>query len=216
MDEYVAYTLESALGALYPIWEPMLAKGTIAAGNAKGLEQLVAYDEGRKPYGQAPRLIKTLMNSEADARTKERAMRDLTRMKGKVEAGSIVSTRICITCHKFGAAGTELGPDLADVGKRLSKEELVRSILYPNEKIDPKFLTVNITTKKRDEISGIVAAEDENTVTIRMGAGEQQVVKKADIAKRVTLKVSSMPEDLVQTMSPQEFVDLIEYLASKK
>ena len=42
------------------------------------------------------------------------------------------------------------------------------------------------------------------------------VIQKKDIGKRVTTKVSSMPEGLAGTMSPGEFLDVIEYLKSLK
>lgn len=215
-DEYLGYTLDSALGALSRVWEPLLAKRTIAANNPKGLAWLVDYNVRRKPYGNERRLLQTLMNTNTKPAVRDQALKELAQTPGRARAGAVVSTRICTPCHKIGTAGNELGPDLSDVGKRLSREELIRSILYPNEKVDPRFLAVNIRTKKGEAISGIVAAENQNSVTLRMGGGETQVVRKSDISDRTAVKVSSMPEDLARTMSAQEFTDLIEYLASRK
>ena len=41
-------------------------------------------------------------------------------------------------------------------------------------------------------------------------------IKLADIKKRETQKVSSLPEGLANTMSPEEFLDLIEFLSPRK
>lgn len=62
----------------------------------------------------------------------------------------------------------------------------------------------------------MVAAEDEATVTLKLGGDLVQRVAKDAIAERDTLKVSNMPEGLAAGLAPQEFVDLIEYLASLK
>jgi len=212
-DEYLSYTLDSTLGALTAVWEPRLTKKTIAPKNPKGLAYLVDYNERRQPYGNERRLLQTLMNNKEE-KARDTALKDLAETRGRVKQGAVVSARVCTACHKIGNMGGEMGPDLSNVGARLNRIELIRSILYPNEKIDPKFLVVNITTKKGEELSGFVAAEDDRTVTMRVGAGEPKVLQKSDIAKRTTVEVSSMPEDLARTIPPQEFMDLIEYLAS--
>ena len=214
MDEYLNYTLDSTLGALTPVWESRLRKKTIATKNAKGLAYLVDYNERRQPYGNERKLLATLMNRRSDERARETALKDLAETRGRIKQGVVVSNRVCAPCHKIGGVGGEMGPDLSNVGARLGRIELIRSILYPNEKIDPKFAVVNITTKKGEALSGFIAAEDDRTITMRVGTGEPKVVAKGDIAKRDTVSVSSMPEDLARTIPPQEFMDLIEYLAS--
>jgi putative heme-binding domain-containing protein len=213
-DEYLNYTLDSTLGALTRVWEPRLTKKTIASTNPKGLAYLVDYNERRQPYGNERRLLQTLMNRKIDEKARETALKDLAETRGRAKQGATISARVCTPCHKVGGVGGEMGPDLTNVASRLNRIELIRSVLYPNEKIDPKFLVVNITTKKGAALSGFVSAEDERTVTMRLGAGEPRVLQKSDIAKRTTVEVSSMPEDLARTIPPQEFMDLIEYLAS--
>jgi len=45
---------------------------------------------------------------------------------------------------------------------------------------------------------------------------EQKKIPVAEIEERVKLKQSSMPEGLAGTMSPNEFLDVIEYLRTQK
>ena len=99
---------------------------------------------------------------------------------------------------------------------RLKREELIESIVDPNAKLDPKFVATNITTKDGEELSGLVATEDDQNVTMVLGAGVKQVVKKTNIATRQTLNVSSMPDGLAEGFSAEEFLDLIEYLSVQK
>jgi putative heme-binding domain-containing protein len=97
----------------------------------------------------------------------------------------------------------------------LKREDIAESILYPNLKVDPKYLSVNIRTKDGEELTGVVAAEDDSTLTLQLGAGIVQKIAKADITKRETTKVSNMPEGLAESIQA-EFVDLVEYLAAQK
>jgi hypothetical protein len=46
--------------------------------------------------------------------------------------------------------------------------------------------------------------------------GVQVALRKSDVKTRESIRQSSMPEGLAATMSPQEFLDLVEFLASLK
>jgi putative heme-binding domain-containing protein len=97
----------------------------------------------------------------------------------------------------------------------MKREEIAESILYPNLKVDPKYLSVNITTKDGEELTGVVVTEDDKELSVQLGAGNVQKVARTNIAKRETTKVSNMPEGLAEALQA-EFVDLIEYLAAQK
>jgi putative heme-binding domain-containing protein len=216
LDYYIEYTLEHTLRALEPQWKEAHAKGEFAANNPQAREFASAVAMGRPELIPAMRSLKALIADPGMEQTKrEEAMRTVARAKGKADAGKQVFERTCVACHKIGNTGLEFGPNLSDVGKRLKREELAESILYPNLKVDPKYLTVNITTKDGEELSGVVVEDNDTTLTLQLGAGIVQKVAKNDITKRETTKVSNMPEGLAESIQA-EFVDLIEYLAAQK
>jgi putative heme-binding domain-containing protein len=162
------------------------------------------------------RSLKALVaNPGMEEKERNEAIRTVARAKGKADAGKDVFARTCVACHKIGDTGLEFGPNLSDVGKRMKREEIAESILYPNLKVDPKYLSVNVRTGDGEEMTGVVVSEDDKEISLQLGAGIIQKISKNNISKRETTKVSNMPEGLAEALQA-EFVDLIEYLAAQK
>jgi putative heme-binding domain-containing protein len=216
LDYYLEYTLEHTLRALEPQWKDALAKEQFAKNNPQARDFAATVALGRPELIPAMRSLKALIqNPGMEGEQREDAMRTVARAKGRANAGKEVFDRTCVACHKIGDTGLEFGPNLSDVGKRMNREEIAESILYPNLKVDPKYLTVNVTTRDGEELSGVVVSEDDRELTLQLGAGIVQKVAIDNIAKRQTTKVSNMPEGLAESIQA-EFVDLIEYLAAQK
>jgi putative heme-binding domain-containing protein len=216
LDYYLEYTLEHTLRALEPQWKEAHSKGEFAASNPQARDFAATVAIGRPELIPAMRSLRALIQDPGmEEQQRKDAMRTVARARGKADAGRDVFARTCVACHKIGDTGLEFGPNLSDVGKRMSREEIAESILYPNLKVDPKYLTVNVTTKDGEELSGVVVSENDKELTLQLGAGVVQAVGVDNIAKRHTTKVSNMPEGLAEALQA-EFVDLIEYLAAQK
>ena len=61
--------------------------------------------------------------------------------------GERVFRDTCAQCHRFGTLGKDFAPDLTKVADRLPRRDILRSIFFPNEKVDPKFATTVLATK---------------------------------------------------------------------
>ncbi len=216
-DYWIDYTLEMSLGALEAVWKPEHKAGTIAQGNPTGLAYLNEMELLSKPEGAAAAALKKyLANSSMTQKDRDKAHAEIAKAKGNPDTGKAVFRRICIACHKIFNEGLEFGPILNGVGSRMKKEDIVESILEPNAKIDPKFITTNIETTAGLSMTGFVDKEDNDTLTLRIAGGVLQTFKKSELRKRESLKQSSMPEGLANTMSAGEFIDLVEFLYSLK
>ncbi|MFZ9747626.1 MAG: DUF7133 domain-containing protein, partial [Opitutaceae bacterium] len=119
----------------------------------------------------------------------------------------------CIRCHRAGGEGGDAGPNLAGLGARASRRELLESILKPNAKISAGYDTVVVTLRSGGTAAGIVAAETGTTLTLRNAENQLVPVAKADIARRDGAP-SGMPEIYATLLSPAELRDVVEYLAS--
>jgi putative heme-binding domain-containing protein len=216
MDYWLDYTIHSTLGALRPVWEKPLQSGRIAQNNPAQLEFLSDFDLSLKPGGLASKHLRILMSEEAKPPEREKAYDDLAAMKGNANNGKAVFGRICIVCHKVGHEGIEYGPDMTDVGNRLNSRDLIESVLFPNAKVDPKYVTTNLETRDGDAYSGFITSETPGALTLRVAGGQEQTFQKSDLTHLETINVSSMPEGLAEAISPAEFLDLLEYMRSLK
>jgi putative membrane-bound dehydrogenase-like protein len=120
----------------------------------------------------------------------------------------------CLKCHKVKGDGGEIGPDLSLIGKKASVENLLDSILHPSKAIADQYVSWTVATADGQSITGLLVGESESTVTIRDANGKDHPIPVADIEKRSKSLVSLMPEDLIRTLTEQELLDLVAYLAT--
>ena len=119
----------------------------------------------------------------------------------------------CIRCHKVGNAGGILGPDLSKVGKNLSKEQIVISMVEPSAEFSKGFGILTLNMKDGSTIGGTYKDETDNTYEIMLADGKVVKVEKKDIKKESRL--SPMPP-MNAILSPAEIRDLSAYMQSLK
>lgn len=217
LDYYLRYTLGCTLSALKSQWDQALASDRLANENPEGLNYLKEYAFNQSPAGEAKQRIQFLMNTDnLRPRARRNAIHSLAGNHGDAKAGEEVFSRICVACHKMGDMGILYGPDLSQVAGRLTREEIIESIIFPSAKVDPKFQATNIETKDGEAFTGFLASETDEAITLILGGGIPQTIAKNKISERETLSVSSMPEGLPAAMSAREFLDLVEFLSEQK
>lgn len=143
---------------------------------------------------------------------------DLTKMPGDTARGKAVffsKEATCINCHKIGAEGREVGPDLTAINEKYDKRTLLDSILNPSATILSGFETWLIDTEDGDSYTGFIVADGE-TVILKDTLGEQHRIPKKSITGKRQLELSIMPNNLVSGLKPQDLVDLVTYLGTKK
>ena len=138
---------------------------------------------------------------------------------GDVKSGRAVFRNLkganCINCHQIENEGKDVGPPLNTIGEK-PKEVLYESILAPSAAIQHGFETWSIRTKAGKLLTGMRAGEDDENFTLKTIEGEFIDIPVSEIQKKVKQKASLMPENLIGTMTTQELIDLVEYLASQK
>jgi putative heme-binding domain-containing protein len=122
----------------------------------------------------------------------------------------------CATCHKVGKEGGQVGPDLSDVGKRLSKRQILESILDPSKDIDPKYAAYLVELDDGRQLSGLIVAKDDKELTIRDPQGKDTKVPLSKVLAQVPSKKSLMPDQLLRDLTAEQAADLLAFLESLK
>ncbi|MDO8542269.1 MAG: GDSL-type esterase/lipase family protein [Opitutaceae bacterium] len=136
--------------------------------------------------------------------------------RGDAARGEAVYRRAdlaCMACHAIGGAGGKVGPDLTSIGASAPPDYVVEALLYPNAKIKEGYHAVLISTRDNQELSGMVVKEDAAQVVLRNAANQEVSIATQNIAKRTNIG-SLMPAGLIDTLVPEERLDLIKFLAS--
>ena len=121
----------------------------------------------------------------------------------------------CARCHRLGDIGGDVGPSLAGVGLRLSREKLLQSILYPNDEITPGFESVSVELSEGGFYAGVVKNETDLELTLSSLEDGEISFAKTDIRSR-SAGLSAMPEQLINMITKRDLRDLIEFLATLK
>ena len=142
----------------------------------------------------------------------------LLKVKGNPDIGKKLfeTTATCAKCHKVRGAGKEVGPDLSEIGSKLSKEALFISILDPSAGISHNYETYLIELVSGNILSGIVVSQTDERLLLKTKEAIEKSVKKEDIELMKKSEVSLMPADLVKTISKQQLADIVEYLSTLK
>ncbi len=139
---------------------------------------------------------------------------DLVQRKGDSKRGQAVfaATGTCATCHIVNGTGKEVGPDLSEIGKKLSREALYESILFPNAGISHNYETYVAETKNGNVVNGILVSQTPTEIVLKGSDAIVRTFKKSEIETMMKSNVSLMPADLNKTMTVQELIDVVEYM----
>ena len=122
----------------------------------------------------------------------------------------------CAQCHKIHGAGGAVGPELTDVDKRFKGDRVavLREILDPFHRIDPKYAVHIVVDADGRVVTGIIQAEDLDSISILDNPESPQptVIQKSDIEERVKTSKSMMPKALLDRFTQDEIFELLAYV----
>ena len=135
--------------------------------------------------------------------------------KGDAARGEQVFRRAessCYLCHAIDGAGGWLAPDLSSIGASSPVDYLINSVLDPNKDIKDGFDGYSVVTKSGDAYSGIKVGQDNAHITLRDNAHYEIPIPLSEIKEQKSIG-SLMPNGLSDTMTHEEFLDLIKFLS---
>lgn len=141
---------------------------------------------------------------------------------GSVKAGDAGRGRIvfdgnggCARCHRVGAQGSRVAPDLSDIGATRSAGSLLRSLTDPTSQMMPINRPVRAVTRDGKVINGRRLNED--TYTVQLIDDQEKLVSltKGDLREYTILTASPMPS-YKDRLAPDDLADVVAYLLSLK
>jgi putative membrane-bound dehydrogenase-like protein len=148
----------------------------------------------------------------ADAAAWKRRLAAIDWSAGDIGRGRGVFVRTgCANCH----SGTQaVGPDLAGVAGRFSREDLFTAIVDPSRDVPARYAATALATRDGHVYQGVVIYEAVDGVILQTGAATTVRVAGRDIEQRRTTDLSPMPAGLLDDLAAGEIADLDAYLRS--
>ena len=130
--------------------------------------------------------------------------------QGDPKNGKEVYTRTCAACHKLFGEGGTIGPDLTGSGRK-DLHYILENVIDPSAIVSKDFQLVSVKTKDNRVISGTIAEENKDTVTIKT-VNDKIIIQRSNIDSLQKSQQSMMPEGLFNILNKNDLRDLIKYL----
>ncbi len=217
LDYWLEYTLEHSLHAMQSVWGPGERQPDfLAAASDAARSHFRNYRAASGPGGAAVEPLTRADNGDLPMPQRMEAIHTLANLAGgNAGRGKAVYQSVCSACHQVGDLGKKFGPNLSDIGARMNRVDLIKSILMPNEEITKGYETILVLTTEGETYSGFILEETEDLLRLGISDGKVLELTKEDIEQRRDMKASSMPEGLMKTVAAIEFLDLVAYLSEQ-
>jgi putative heme-binding domain-containing protein len=119
----------------------------------------------------------------------------------------------CSKCHEYRGRGAKVGPELSTIGKSMTRERLLQSLVDPSREIAPQFTPWVLQCSDGTVKTGVYVGE-ETDGTVRYSDNEGKIFKlhPRDVDDKKASDKSIMPEGLAAQLTPQELRDLLAFL----
>ncbi len=135
---------------------------------------------------------------------------------GTPAAGRKTFEERCAACHRFGAIGKDVGPDLTTIASRFKRRDVLESMLWPSKVISDQYLPEIFELSDGKVVSGLIVRENATAVLVRTSDNPDKptVVTKSQVTNRAQSTVSMMPDALYEKLTPTELADLLAFVLS--
>tara|TARA_R110002073_G_scaffold133122_13_gene280242 strand:- start:1340 stop:4327 length:2988 start_codon:yes stop_codon:yes gene_type:complete len=157
---------------------------------------------GREMFAPAGDVLKVMREYEPAAKQIETA---------DVAEGKKLFAQHCANCHRIDDVGYVVGPDISD-SRTKTPESLLAAILDPSSAIDASYASYSILTVDGEAVSGLLAGESSDAVTLTLPGGQTRRFERDEIEIFRASSVSLMPEGMQRVMNVDQMRNLISYL----
>jgi len=121
----------------------------------------------------------------------------------------------CVRCHRIGADGGKVGPNLSGIGKLKDRRYILEAIVEPSKQIAAGHAQVVVMTDEGLMYTGVIKEDNKKEIGLMDTDGNVTRIEKEAIEGMKAGK-SGMPIDLQKELTMPELRDLVEYLAQQQ
>jgi quinoprotein glucose dehydrogenase len=157
-------------------------------------------------------------------RDEEHTRRRLAQLEPLLDGGDVRRGRqvffgdqvACSACHRVGAEGGQVGPDLTRIAAVRSGRDLLESIVVPASTFAQGYENYVIVTADGRVSTGMIAHQTDQIIVLRDSSGAEWRVSRQEVREMRRLSSSVMPEGLESKLPAESFRDLLAFLLSLK
>jgi putative heme-binding domain-containing protein len=120
----------------------------------------------------------------------------------------------CSDCHMMDGAGGYIASDLSSFGRTRAPEEIRDAITKPGGDSGTSRGVVAVTTRDRQNFSGVLRNEDNFSLQLQTLDGVFHLFVKSDLASVAHQAEPLMPSDYGSSLNKSEIDDLISYMVT--
>jgi putative heme-binding domain-containing protein len=187
---------------------------TLGEGERSAVEDLLAAsapdDEPLPP--QRPRVAVWTLEDLKPLAGKDASAGDAKR------GAAIFREALCSRCHRAGARGPAVGPDLTYVARRFDRGDILEAIVEPSRSVAENYRNVSIVTGSgqvlvgRLTFSGDFRAEKLRLNIDPLHPGQFVEIDKKEVEEQRLADTSPMPQGLLDGFTREEIADLLAFL----
>ncbi len=132
--------------------------------------------------------------------------------------GEIVFATIgtCAKCHVVNGQGKDVGPNLSEIGAKLSRPAIYESILFPSAAISHNFAAYTVVLANGNVVTGLLVSRTADSIAVKGNDAITRTYKMSEVDEVKEQSVSLMPADLQKAMTADDLVNVVEYLTTLK
>jgi putative heme-binding domain-containing protein len=141
----------------------------------------------------------------------------ITSLTGDIERGRQLyfeTSSKCVSCHKVGDQGVNLGPELTRIGEKRTRDELLDSLLNPSRTVDPAFAAFQVVTRDGRSNAGLLVRRTPAEVVLRDAQNKEMTIPVSELEQLTASRVSLMPDGMLAGFTAQQAADIVAYLMS--
>jgi putative heme-binding domain-containing protein len=127
------------------------------------------------------------------------------------ERGAQLFEKNCAVCHQLRGRGAQVGPALDGIGLR-GLDRLLEDVLSPSQNLDRRFQSSIVLRYDGRFVTGLAVRDEGQALVLVDEQGREVRIAHDDIDQQRTSRLSPMPANLAEQLSPTEFYDLLAFL----